>query len=118
MLLSIISMETINSSESLDSFIYSAIEQLNLETQVNLDLTKAEMEIIKEFNQTYWLSRKQILDTPNTLMIDTHLLICWDHWRISLEENLSEAQMKRFLDWQTEIDLLSKNPDAILGFEF
>lgn len=83
---------------------------LNHATRSHLNLTDSNMRVIRKINHQYLSSRKRILDTPEMLGQNTALLSCWDKWRLSLNEHLTETQMNAFMQWQSKVDLLSVRP--------
>lgn len=86
------------------------IVQLNNTIKEKLDLTNNQLEIILNCNKDYCLSRKAILNNPNMIGQNTALLACWDKWQMTLTKKLTALQMGKFMQWQSQIDLLGDTP--------
>ena len=84
--------------------------QLNKTMQAKLQLTDEEFEELLVINREYWISRKNILSTPNKIGQNTALLACWDHWQMELSAYLTQAQTEKFMEWQSQLDLLGEVP--------
>ena len=86
------------------------LAQLNKTMQAELQLTNEQFEELLALNRKYWISRKNILDTPNKIGINTALLACWDKWQMELSTYLTKAQIEKFMQWQSQVDLLGETP--------
>ncbi len=84
------------------------VAQLNQAMQAKLDLSPDQVQGIQNLNETYCSSRNYLLDNPETVGRNTALLACWDKWAQGLSAVLSEAQMQKFMQWQSQVDLLGE----------
>lgn len=87
-----------------------SIAQLNNTMNAKLELTDNQLIAVFDLNESYWHSRKNIKNTPERIGQNTALLACWDKWRLSLAENLTKLQMEKFMQWQSQVDLLGNTP--------
>lgn len=84
--------------------------QLNKTMKANLEMTDGQLEAVMKLNKHFLISRKQILNTPDKIGQNTALLACWDQWRTTLSESLTNPQMEKFMEWQSQVDLLGNKP--------
>lgn len=78
--------------------------------QTELQLTDKQFEELMTLNRKYWSARKEILNTPNNIGHNTALLACWDKWQLELSNHLTSTQKEKFMQWQSQVDLLSDLP--------
>ena len=86
------------------------IKELNETMQSKLSLSPTQMQSILQLNREYWFSRKDILNNPVKIGKNTAVLACWDRWMQQLSQRLTKGQMEAFIQWQTQVDLLSEHP--------
>ncbi len=103
-------MTTPKSQHSLTINQCELLVELNNTMNEKLELTDIQLEFIMEFNNDYWSSRRNIINNPNMPGQNTALLACWDEWRIILDEKLTKSQTEKFMEWQSQVDLLGQTP--------
>ncbi len=63
-----------------------------------------------QLNQAFCSSRNSILNTSEKVGKNTALLAGWDKWAQGLSSVLTDAQMQKFMQWQSQVDLLGEFP--------
>ena len=85
------------------------LAQLNKAMQSKLDLSQEQVQKTWQLNQTYCSSRDLIYNNQKKIGKNTALLACWDKWVQGLSSVLTEAQMQKFMKWQSQVDLLGES---------
>ena len=83
---------------------------LNNTMNEKIELTSNQKEEISKINRDYLLERKTIMNNSEMLGHHIALLACWDEWRITLAQKLDKSQMNKFMQWQSNVDLLAEIP--------
>ena len=86
------------------------LAELNQQMQTKLTLSKEQMQSISQLNQAYCSSRTSILNNPEKVGKNTALLACWDRWVQGLFPVLTDVQMQKFMQWQSQVDLVGEAP--------
>lgn len=84
--------------------------QFNNTMDEKLELTDKQLKVILDSNKDYLLSRKDIINNSNMIGQNTALLASWNKWRIAIAEKLTTSQMEKFMQWQSQVDLLGSTP--------
>ena len=84
--------------------------QLHEAMRSELKMTIGQQVQVWKITREYWTARTQLFFSSNTIGPNTAILACWDNWRRALSEILTATQMKKFIQWQSQVDLLGETP--------